>query len=364
MVPADAAEAALLAAHDPGRMPAMPAPLAQLLVRYGQEAAERRFAAAALSMAEAVEMIAALAGQMPDEALAPARAWALARLEQYGAVALPPSVPRALLRGLAAEGAAGPETALGRARGRQAFREQVWTAGLARVPLLPLGLNCLPWNMPARWGFRGARDAMECFNPFALAAHQLPAVLAALEEGWAGYAPPGRIRAIATPGGQRLFLREDGGAVWNHHLGPAWETEGFAALRLDLAVLARRFERAASVPRVPLRVAFLVTEREAPDTALAEREAPDTALAERLLAALRRRARGGRIGLFLLHMPPEGAAMPPMALGPDAVLLQAPPPRAGYQWHLPAHLDTAEGFAFEQRIMVALRDAVLGWGAG
>ncbi|MCB4820439.1 hypothetical protein [Roseicella aerolata] len=354
MVATDAAEAALLAAHDLGRMPAMPAPLAQLLVRHGQEAAERRFAAAALSMAEAVEMIAALAGQMPDEVLAPVRAWALARLEQYGAVALPPSVPRALLRGLTAEGAAGPETALGRGRGRQAFREQVWTAGLARVPLLPLGLNCLPWNMPARWGFRSVPNAMEAFNPFALAAHQLSAVLAALEEGWAGYAPPGRIRAIATPGGQRLFLREDGGAVWNHHLGPAWEAEGFAALRLDLAVLARRFERAASAPRVPLRVAFLVTER----------EAPDTALAERLLAAFQRRARGGRIGLFLLHMPPEGGAMPPEALGPDAVLLQAPPPRPGYQWHLPAHFDTAAGFAFEWRIMLALHDALLGWGAG
>jgi hypothetical protein len=351
-MPADPTEAALIAAHDLARMPAMPAPLARLLVRHNQEAVERRFAAAALTMTEAAELIAALAERLPAAALAPARAWALMRLEQYGAIALPPSLPRALLRGLAGEGAADPGTALGRARARQEFRERVWTAGLARVPILPLGLNCLPWNLPARWGFRSAPNGMDAFNPFALAAHQLPAVLATLDDGWASYAPAGQIRAIATPGGQRILLREDGGAVWNHHLGQHWEEEGFAALRLDLDVLARRFERAVAAPRVPLRVCFLVTDR----------EAPDAALAGRLLDALRRRARGGRVGLFLLHNPVAGDPAPPQALGPDAVALCVPQPRPGYQWHLPAHLDSPEGYAFELRIMTALRDAVTAWG--
>lgn len=345
------AEAALLAAHDLARMPAMPAPLARLMQRHNAEVVERRFAAAALTMAEAVELIAVLADGMPAEALVPARAWALVRLEQYGAIALPPGLPRALLRGLG-EPTAGPETALGRAWARQSFREGVAAAGLAQVPLLPLGLNCLPWNLPARWGFRSAPNAMECLNPFALAAHQLPAVLAALEEGWADYAPAGGIRAIATPGGERILLREDGGAVWNHHLGPHWEEAGFAALRLDLEVLARRFERTASAPRVPLRVAFLVTEA-----------APEPALAERLLVALRRRARGGRVGVFLLHNPPEGEPGTPERFGPAAVALRAPLPRPGYQWHLPAHLDQPEGFAFEQRIATALRDAMAEWKA-
>ena len=345
-------DGAIEAAHDLSRMPPMRAPLARLLARHNGEVLERRFAAAAQTMAEAVELIRVLADRMPAEALVPARAWALARLEQYGATCLPPSVPRALLRGLG-EGEGGTATLLGRAWARQAFRERVWTAGLARVPLLPLGLNCLPWNLPARWGFRAAPDAMGCFTPFALAAHRLPAVLDALEHGWSGYAPAARIRAVGTPGGQRLLLREDGAAVWNHHLGAAWEEEGFAALRLDLETLARRFERAAAAPRPPLRVFFLVT------TA----EAPDAALAGRLLAALRRRARGGRAALFLLHNPLEGEAAPPEALGPDAVLLRQPAPRPSYQWHLPAHLDSVEGFAFEQRIAHALREAMVGWGA-
>ncbi|TDG32143.1 hypothetical protein E2C05_08580, partial [Paracraurococcus ruber] len=275
------AEAALLAAQDVTRLPAMPAPLARLMLRHAQEAAERRFAQAALAMAEAVEMIAILADGMAPEALAPARAWALARIEQHGAVALPPHLPRLLLQGLG-DTVPGPGTALGRAWARQAFREEVAAAGLARVPLLPLGLNCLPWNLPARWGFRSAPNAMEAFNPFALASHELPTVLAALEEGWAGYAPEDGIRAIAAPGGARIPLRADGGAVWNHHAGAPWDEAGFAALRLDLAMLARRFERLAAA-RLPLRVALLATER----------AAPDAALAARLLAALRRRARDG-----------------------------------------------------------------------
>ena len=197
------AEDALLAAQDMARFPAMPAPLAALLLRHNVEAADRRFAAAALTMAEVAEMLAVLADGMPPAALVPARAWALMRLEQYGAVGIPPGLPRALLRGLVGprEGSReGPETALGRAAARQAFREQVWEGGLARVPLLPLGLNCLPWNLPARWGFRAGPEALAAMTPFALAAHQMPVVLAALEAGWAGYAPAGALRAIATPG--------------------------------------------------------------------------------------------------------------------------------------------------------------------
>lgn len=344
------AEQALLAALDLAHCPPMPAPLARLLHRHHEEAVDRRFAAAALTMAEAAEMIAALAHHMPASALAPARAWALARLEQHGAVGIPPALPRALLRGLGGEAEPGPGTALGRATARQAFRESAWVAGLARVPLLPLGLNCLPWNLAARWGFRAAPQAMEALNPFALAAHHLPVVLAALEEGWAGYAPPPAIHAVTTPSGRRLLRRQDGGAVWNHHTGPHWEEDGLTALRLDLEVLARRFERGCAAPGVPLRVFFLVTEA-----------APDAALAARLLTALRRRVREGRLGLFLLHNPVEGEAGAMERIGAEAVLLRAPRPYPAYEWHLPWHFDTPEGFAFEQRIATALRDAIAGW---
>jgi hypothetical protein len=346
------AEAALLRALDLAHAPPMPAPLARLLHRHNEEAVDRRFAAAALTLAEAAEMIAALAHRIPAEALAPARAWALARMEQHGAVCVPPALPRALLRGLGGEAGPGADTALGRATARQVFRESVWAAGLARVPLLPLGLHCLPWNLPARWGFRSAPQAMEALNPFALAAHHLPVLLAALEEGWAGYAPLAAIHAVTTPSGRRLLRRQDGGAVWNHHTGPHWKEDGLAPLRLDLEILARRFERACAAPEVPLRVFFLVTEA-----------APDAALAARLLAALRRRLREGRIGLFLLHNPVEGEAAGPERIGPEAVLLRAPRPRPDYEWHLPGHFDTPEGFGFEQRVAAALRDAIADWRA-
>jgi hypothetical protein len=346
------AEQALLAALDLERFPPMPAPLARLLQRHNAEAVDRRFAAAAVTLAEAAEMIAALAHRMPAAALAPARAWALARLEQHGAVGIPPGLPRALLRGLGGAAGPGPDTALGRAHARQAFRESTWAAGLARVPLLPLGLHCLPWNLPARWGFRSTPQAMEALNPFALAAHHLPVVLSALEEGWAGYAAPSAIHAVTTPSGRRLLRRQDGGAVWNHHTDPHWEEDGLAPLRLDLEILARRFERACAAPGVPLRVCFLVTEA-----------APDGALAARLLAALRRRVREGRLGLFLLHNPPGGEAGAAERLGPEAVLLRAPRPRPDYEWHVPAHFDTPEGFAFEHRVATALRDAMTDWQA-
>jgi hypothetical protein len=346
------AEQALLAALELERFPPMPAPLARLLQRHNEEAVDRRFAAAALTLAEAAEMIAALAWRMPAAALAPARAWALARLEQHGAVGIPPGLPRALLRGLGEGNAARPETALGRAQARQSFRESAWTSGLARVPLLPLGLHCLPWNLPARWGFRSTPQAMEAMNPFALAAHHLPVMLAALEEGWASYAAPSAIHAVTTPSGRRLLRRKDDGAVWNHHTGAHWEEDGLAPLRLDLEILARRFERACAAPGVPLRVFFLVTET-----------APDAALVERLLAALRRRVREGRVGLFLLHNPPAGEAGAAERPLPEVVALRAPRPHPAYEWHLPRHFDSPEGFAFEHRIATALRDAISDWQA-
>jgi hypothetical protein len=101
---------------------------------------------------------------------------------------------------------------------------------------------------------------------------------------------------------------------------------------------------------VPLRVFFLVTEA-----------APDAALAERLLAALRRRVREGRLGLFLLHNPAAGEAGAAERLAPEAVRLRLPRPRPDYEWHVPAQFDTPEGFAFEQRIATALRDAIMDW---
>ncbi|WP_431267798.1 hypothetical protein [Dankookia sp. P2] len=151
------AEQALLAALDLAHAPPMPHPLARLLHRHNEEAVDRRFAAAAVTLAEAAEMIAALAWRMPAAALVPARAWALARLEQHGAVGIPPALPRALLRGLGGPDAAGPETALGRAQARQAFRESAWGIGLARVPLLPLGLHCLRPGTCRRAGASAAR---------------------------------------------------------------------------------------------------------------------------------------------------------------------------------------------------------------
>jgi hypothetical protein len=178
----------------------------------------------------------------------------------------------------------------------------------------------------------------------------LPVVLSALEEGWASYAPLSAIHAVTTPSGRRLLRRQDGGAVWNHHTGPHWEEDGLMPLRLDLEILARRFERACAAPGVPLRVCFLVTEA-----------APDAALAARLLAALRRRVREGRLGLFLLHNPPEGGTGEMERIGPDAMLLRVPRPHPAYEWHLPWHFDTPEGFAFEQRIAMALRDAIADW---
>jgi hypothetical protein len=63
----------------------------------------------------------------------------------------------------------------------------------------------------------------------------------------------------------------------------------------------------------------------------------------------------------LLHTPQEGEPEPPRALSAEAMALRVPLPRPGYQWHLPAHFDSPEGFAFEHRIAAALRDAIQGW---
>jgi hypothetical protein len=345
-------EAALEGALDMARGPALPAPLAGVVARLQQDHTEQRWDAAALSLRHAAQMLAHMAADHPWPALLPAFAWLLRRMEQFGPVCLEPAIGRALIEGLAQGVAAeGTATALGRIQARQAFREAVWAEGLRRVPLVPLGFNCVPWNMPARWGLRSGADAMRCFNPFALAAHHPDAVLDVLEQGWTTYAPPGRIRAMATPAGQRLMMRDDGKAIWSHHTGEAWAAGDFAALKLDLAIMAGRFQSVMNHPRHP-HVVFLLGEiGTTPPEAMQQ-------VAQRLLGALRRRLRRAAAHLVVLQTPQVGEALPPTPLGPGAVLLRVPQPAADYAWHLPATFDTPAGYAFEAACMTALRDVV------
>ena len=82
----------------------------------------------------------------------------------------------------------------------------------------------------------------------------------------------------------------------------------------------------------------------------------------RLLAALRRRVREGRLGLFILHNPRGGRGRRGgAAAAPRWWCCRSRGRIPDYEWHLPAHLDTPEGFAFEHRIATALRDAIAGW---
>ena len=70
-------------------------------------------------------------------------------------------------------------------RHRQRQRRKLAERYVGQASLISLGLNCLPWQLPGRWGMREISDFTDLFGPFSLAGHTIPGVIAALEDDFA-----------------------------------------------------------------------------------------------------------------------------------------------------------------------------------
>jgi len=127
-------------------------------------------------------------------------------------------------------------------RQRQKFREQE-APRAAGIRFISLGLNCIPWTILNRWGMRDRRQFITEFNPFSLATHEIPAVIAALDNDFATYTLPELIDVDSSHHGQPIARHKDGSVEWNHNQGLYWTSGNFEPLFAKLAMKIDNFRR-------------------------------------------------------------------------------------------------------------------------
>ena len=235
---------------------------------------------------------------------------------------------------------------------RQVFRIRLH--GLRRGPmaLVSLGLHCLPWTLVNRWGFREAAQFETLQNPFCLALHKADTVTQAIATGFAGYAAPASMRETTTPNGKRIAMRRDGGAVWNHHRGPAWLDEDYAGLRNSLALRAEAFRESCGAQGL----VFLMG-----DCRITDPAAPIPFLAP-LRAALAEATGQPRCRLILTSQGRRGGEGGVAWRDEATALISAPYPHPRYIWANDDQADSAEGLDFEQSYAEALLACLTRWG--
>lgn len=236
-------------------------------------------------------------------------------------------------------------------RQRQDFRTRLQAQRRGPLTLVSLGLHCLPWTLVNRWGFREASQFEALQNPFCLAMHKAGTVTEAIAGDFATYAEPEAMREATTPQGQRIAMRRDGGAVWNHHRGPAWIDDSYAGLRQSLAQRAEAFRASCRAEGL----VFLMG-----DCRIDRPEGPIPFLAP-LRAALARATGNPRDRLILSSQPRRGGAAGLHWLDAETALLSAPYPHPHYVWANDDTADSAEGLAFEQAYATALLTCLARW---
>jgi hypothetical protein len=236
-------------------------------------------------------------------------------------------------------------------RHRQRYRSWLRDDFEGGASIISLGLNCLPWHLPGRWGLRRAEDFALLFVPFALAGHTIPGVLAALEDDFASYCDPAAIRIVRTQRGHEMAVRTDRTVHWNHNRGPYWLQQDAAPMRANLAAKATLFREAC---RRPDAVFLLAT---------CPVQYPEEALdfLPRLDAALARFT--GRTGNRILLTNQTARQRLPGLHVVDACTRFAycPYPAADYVWHNNAHADTSPGILFERTYAGLVLRALLQW---
>ncbi|MGX9962990.1 hypothetical protein ACVFYP_06680 [Roseomonas sp. F4] len=237
-------------------------------------------------------------------------------------------------------------------RQRQDWREALPRRFAGGAALLSLGLNCLPWTLPARWGLREMADFAPLFGPFSLAGHSIPGVITALEGGFEAFCAPEAVRVVKTQRGHELAMRVDRSANWNHNRGPYWLGQDLVPLRAGLAAKGARFAAACRRPDA----VFLL--------AGCQVEYPEEPLdfLPRLDAALARYT--GRDGNRIIITNQTARRRPAGTREVDAStsFLYCPYPTPDYVWHDDDYADSEAGLAFEHGYVEALMHALARWG--
>ena len=235
-------------------------------------------------------------------------------------------------------------------RRRLQFSQDVDERWEGHGTLISLGLNCMPWTLPNRWGLRSPEEFGSLFTPFSAGVHKFKGLARALTTDFEDYCQPDRVMSVETKHGHLTAMRTDGTAVWNHNLGPYWLDNGFARLRETLAEKARLFRDACrqedavfimgkapiSYPDEP--VSFIAT--------LNEVLQPFTGRPS------------NRVLLWNEHAETAGR----YKVDPWTHVLNCPFPASGYLWHDEETADGPEALAYEGDCAQAIVDSLQDWG--
>ena len=235
-------------------------------------------------------------------------------------------------------------------RRRLQFRRDVNEGWEGHGALISLGLNCMPWTLPNRWGLRSPEEFGSLFTPFSAGVHKFKGLARALATDFENYCQPDRIVSVETKNGHLTAMRTDGTAVWNHNLGPYWLGDDFARLRKTLAEKIQLFRAACR------REDAVFILGKAPITYPHE----PVSFIETLNEALRPFT--GRTNNRLLLWNEHAETAGRHTVDPWTHVLNCPFPPGGYLWHDEETADGPEALAYEGGCAQAIVDSLQDWG--
>ncbi len=233
-------------------------------------------------------------------------------------------------------------------RRRLEFGQAVHDRFEGQPTLIPLGLNCMTWTLPNRWGLRSAGEFASLFTPFAYGAHKFKAVVRALQTNFEDYCQVEKLKAVETEGGHLTPMRTDGLVFWNHNLGSYWVDDDFAKFRESVAEKVDRFRTACRAPDA----VFMMSK------APMDYPAAPLAFLGDLNAALERFTGRTNNRLLLWNEFAETAGR--HTVDPWTHVLNCPYPSADYVWY--ETTDSAEALAYEAGCAQAVVDSLQEWG--
>jgi hypothetical protein len=237
-------------------------------------------------------------------------------------------------------------------RKRLAARAPLAAGPLGDIALFSIGANCLGWTLCNRWGLRRSEDIADLFTPLSLAVHRPAFVVRMIKSGFEDYLDTGALRSIVTTAGHQAVARADGGALWNHCVGPFWSHGGFRKFERIMGRRLDRFLAQAFADSATFRV-FIFNLTNAPSRDAARDHV--VAIAD----ALAGRVKGphGVIGLDSNRH--TAGVLGRLDVAPRVALIWAPPPSVHYTWS--KDYNSADGMDYEFAIISALEACVGDW---
>lgn len=270
----------------------------------------------------------------------------LIRFSQFACVGSTPTDK--LLRAMKSLTEIHPGLEIPLAAARRRARQQLQRSD---ITLVSLGLNCVPWLILNRWGFRSPSAFVHEFNPFSMAIHTVEGVVEALATDFSTYFSNDEVFPIRSTNGHPMMARKDRSAVWNHNAEEYWLRDDCLELRNNLAGKIANF-RSSCRQEIPVFV-------------LADYPTQYPADAFQFLAPLKaalRQYTGHDADYLILtshrRVPDKGILH---CVDETTFFFRCPQPNQKYVWWEPDCVDSPSGLAYEEEYMSLIRSCLERW---